>query len=380
MSETADLLIIGAGCAGLALAARLHPAGRRVLILEPREAHRNDRTWCFWAPEHHEMSELIARHWTGWHLDIAATGTRHHHVSTALPYQVIPAERYYDWALARIASNRDIVLQRGVSAGPITPDGTGFLVETDAGRVHALQIVDTRPARSQLQGPPLLEQVFAGKEIEAVSTPGTSAGVMEHMRHDRHGFAFDYILPLAEGRVLVEATRFAEPGLSMEVLNRDLDLALARRGWAQAAVVRNEAGRLPMGLPASRASTPDGWVEAGIAGGGLRASSGYGFLRIQAWARHCAGSVRRHGRVMAHPAEPGWRRWMDQTFLSAIKARPEAAPGYFSKIAGTLDGDGFARFMSDNARLSDWARIVSALPPAPLMQAALRPAHARTGS
>ena len=47
-----DLLVIGAGCAGLSLARELtRQSGAttklRVALLEPRETFSNDRTWCF---------------------------------------------------------------------------------------------------------------------------------------------------------------------------------------------------------------------------------------------------------------------------------------------------------------------------------------------
>ncbi|WP_146069326.1 lycopene cyclase family protein, partial [Cryobacterium sp. Y11] len=49
----ADLVILGAGLAGLTLAARLarERSGPRVVLLEPRTAYRDDRSWCFWRPE-----------------------------------------------------------------------------------------------------------------------------------------------------------------------------------------------------------------------------------------------------------------------------------------------------------------------------------------
>jgi len=370
MSERVDLAILGAGCAGLALGARLPHDKTRVLMLEPRVSYSHDRTWCFWARPIHELSDLVSCRWNRWHIGSGDAQTRYQHASEALPYQCIPADRYYNWALARCAANPAIKLATGISVQAVHREADGFRVDTSAGPVLARQVVDTRPSRNAHGDEPLLEQVFAGCEIQVQGYPTDSAGVMEQLRADAQGLLFDYVLPLAEDRVLVEATRFAAPGLALDVLQRDLEAALAQRGWSGATVLRRETGRLPMGLPARHKQT-SGWVQAGISGGGLRASSGYGFLRIQSWARQCSEQYARSGQVMGHPDEPRWRHWMDLTFLRALKARPEQAPQMFAKIAGALNGDGFARFMSDGARPQDWLRVVAALPPALLIRAAL---------
>jgi lycopene beta-cyclase len=372
MTERVDLLILGAGCAGLALAARLEQTSSRVLLLEPRIRYDHDRTWCFWAPRKHALSDLVIRRWTRWHIGVDGEQPTRQHASEALPYQCIPADRYYAWALDRCATNPAITLNTGVTATNVRRDADGFSVETSAGAVHARQIVDTRPNSAATPSTPMLEQVFVGCEIHLREGCDTSsAGVMERLRSDAHGVLFDYVLPLADDRVLVEATRFAPAGLDLAVLQQDLAATLARRGWTDAPVLRQESGRLPMGLPNPHEPASD-WVRAGIAGGGLRAATGYGFRRTQAWAQHCSERYRREGLVIAHPAEPRWRHWMDLTFLRALQLRPERGPQMFARLATALSGDGFARFMSDTAGFNDWRHVVAALPPALLLRAAMR--------
>ncbi|TFB84228.1 hypothetical protein E3O11_10035 [Cryobacterium levicorallinum] len=64
----ADLVIMGVGLAGLTLAARLarERSGPRVVLLEPRTAYRDDRSWWFWRPEQHDLSHLVSRRWKTW--------------------------------------------------------------------------------------------------------------------------------------------------------------------------------------------------------------------------------------------------------------------------------------------------------------------------
>lgn len=373
MGAEADLVIIGAGCAGLALAARLRGAGRTIVALDPRETYENDRTWCFWGDGDGDVTPILERRWTSWRISDGARAIVHECADR--PYQMISADAYYDWARSRVATDPRIELRLGVRAEAIARRGAGFVLETSRGPVGARRVVDTRPPSVGDTAEAVMEQVFFGQEIATSAVPA-SVGLMERMRSDEHGFAFDYILPIDEGRVLLEATRFAPPGLPIAVLKRDLADAADVRGWSDAPVIRQEAGRLPMGLPDRSAPSP-GWVRAGTGGGALRASSGYGFMRIQSWARACADVYLKSGEVVGQRRDPAFRRWMDGGFLRAVARSPDRAPDYFMRIAQALDGAGFARFMSDHATPADWLRTAAALPPRPFMSAAFSPGRAR---
>ena len=63
-----DLLILGGGCAGLSLAARLATKNRnyRVAVLESRDHYTEDRTWCGWRTEPHFFSDCQTHEWNEW--------------------------------------------------------------------------------------------------------------------------------------------------------------------------------------------------------------------------------------------------------------------------------------------------------------------------
>ena len=72
---------------------------------------------------------------------------------------------------------------------------------------------------------------------------------------------------------------------------------------------------------------------------------------------------------LGHPAEPRLRRWMDRVFLRALANHPERTPEFFLRLALSVPGAAFVRFMSDQASWADHARIMAALPPGPFLQA-----------
>ena len=61
--EDADIVIAGAGASGLSLALMLGEKAPHLslLLLEPRAAHTNDRTFCFFRTTPHRFSALVSR-------------------------------------------------------------------------------------------------------------------------------------------------------------------------------------------------------------------------------------------------------------------------------------------------------------------------------
>lgn len=378
----ADLVILGAGCAGLTLAARLAQSRSplRVELIEPRTEYEDDRSWCFWRPEQHDLSDLVSHSWDSWRFS-AATGAPVHHRVEGLRYQYLRGSDFYARARERIDAVATIHTRAGVHATGLTSlgDAAGGVVrvETDRGSILARHVIDTRPRAMAA----VLYQSFSGVEIESedpLPFDSQEVGLMDSMATDAGGMHFRYTLPLGRTRALVEWTRFSTVPVPAATLSAELDLELDRLGVAGARIIRREGGILPMGSFDGIADGPRGVVYAGNSGGALRAASGYAFLRIQNWARACAESLDRGDAPIGHPAEPFLRRSMDRIFLQAVRADLERTPEYFMALARGVPAPGLVRFLSDAARLTDYARLIASLPTVPfLRQLAPRPSPAK---
>ena len=368
----ADLVILGAGCAGLSLAARLarSQSSLRVEIVEPRTHYEDDRSWCFWRPERHDLSDLVSHSWDSWRFS-GATGEALSHRVAGLRYQYVRGIDFYQRALQRIDSAADIRTHVGVHAAELVPVGDGpdalVRVETDRGSIRARHVIDTRPRPM----PAVLYQSFSGVEIESehpLPFDPREVGLMDSMATDAGGMHFRYTLPLSRTRAVVEWTRFSTSPVPRATLSDELDAELEVLGLAGARVIRREGGILPMGVLGSPPEVPRGVVFAGNSGGALRAASGYGFLRIQNWARACADVLERGGPPIGHPAEPWLRRSMDRIFLQTVRADPERVPEYFLALARGVPAAGLVRFLSDSARLTDYAHLIASLPKVPFLR------------
>ncbi|MBG6056269.1 lycopene beta-cyclase [Salinibacterium sp. CAN_S4] len=362
-----DLVILGGGCAGLSLAARLADArtGLTVVVLEARTGYVDDRSWCFWRPEQHDLSHLVSKSWSSWTFR-GADGRTSTRAVPGLRYQYIRGSDFYADALQRIATSSSVSIRTGVRVSTVEPEGNGLRVQTDSGEFTPRWVVDTRPRRL----PAMLYQCFAGVEIESDSPLPfdlDEAGLMTGMRSDADGLGFTYILPLTATSAIIEWTRFSARPLPPAELAAGLAAVLDAKGLASARVIRNEGGVLPMGRPPAVSASVPGVVLAGMGGGALRAASGYAFLRIQGWAETCAAELQSGRAPVGHPAEPWDRREMDRIFLQAIRARPEKTGDYFLRLAGSVPPERLVRFLSDQATVGDYARIIASLPLLPFL-------------
>ena len=382
VAEAADLVVIGGGLSGLSLAVRLAQSGYpgRVIIVEPRQRYEDDRSWGFWTPRAGAWASLATRTWDRWSFS-RAPGSPISRSAAGWCYAYVRSGDFYRTALAAIAACPNITLLTGTRVEDIRARDDGFVVATGAGTLSARHVVDTRPPPASQWSAATLFQSFAGHELQ-LARPGfdpSQVELMTDMRCDERGFVFTYLLPLSPTRALVEVTRFATQPFGAAELAPDLDALLESRGWSGAAVLREEAAVLPMGLPATAsAGRVRGVAGAGVGAGALRAASGYGFVRIQAWAEACAAALMQRLPPRGHPPEPALRGWMDRVFLRALVNHPDRTPEFFMRLAQSVPGPAFVRFMSDQAGGSDYARIIAALPPGPFLQALpARPSRVR---
>jgi lycopene beta-cyclase len=367
-----DLVILGAGCAGLSLAARLADAGTtlRVMAIEARADYVDDRSWCFWRPDAHPLSRLVSTTWRSWTFSGADGRTATRSVP-GMSYQYVRGSDFYDDATARIAASPNVTVHMATPVGQLEAVTGGVRLATPSGTVTARWVVDTRPVRR----PSMLYQCFAGVEVHSdapLPFEPDKAGLMTSMQADAAGLAFTYVLPISPTRALVEWTRFSPTPLPESQLVTELNATLERLSLSNVPVVRTEGGVLPMGRPPGTLPSLPGVFHAGVAGGALRAASGYAFLRIQRWADSCTEALLAGRPPTGHPAEPWARREMDRIFLQAVRAHPEKTADYFLAMSQRVAPRRFVRFLSDEATAGDYASIIASLPLIPFLRE-LRP-------
>lgn len=354
--------------------AELGPYCPRMLILEQRSYHANDRSWCFWDREDTPLRHMVKHRWPSMRVQ---DGNRSVTVSCGdTPYQIIAAETFYAGALAVIgrSSRIDLVMNASVSAAP-TKSRKLWHIDTSEGLMTGMTVVDTRPQHEPRRGGAVLWQSFSGHEVhceEPIFDPAC-LNLMDFAPSDPTGIRFDYVLPLSPHHALIEVTRFAPEPFHQQDLASDLTRAtLQRVRGAPFTIVRSENSILPMGsarvTPSPEATLDPSYVYAGVAHGGARPSTGYAFQRIQRWAESCAQLIGRGEAPAGHPCDPLLLRAMDHIFLSVLRTQPAAAPAVFLTLFEKADAARVIRFLSDRGTLADYLAVIGALPFGPFLK------------
>ena len=188
-----------------------------------------------------------------------------HRRTLTTPYRAITSERLH--AVIGELLKTDAWL--GVDVAAV---GAEAVVLADGRRLTAPLVIDARgPRRSRSLA--LGWQKFLGQEVRLATPHGlTRPIVMDATVGQLDGYRFLYVLPLDEGRLLIEDTRYSDgPALDHAELARDIAAYAARQGWTIAETLREENGVLPIAL----AGDIDGyWAEAPspVAEAGLRAA------------------------------------------------------------------------------------------------------------
>ena len=370
-----DLVIIGGGLAGLSLGERLaaQTSPPNTLIIEPREHYCSDRTWSFWAPSNHRLSHLVKKQWTKTSYGcLNGPSELLHHQET--PYQTIASDDFYRWSTKHIKQHSRVELSLGESLIDFDIIDERYLLKTSKRTVYSTHVVDTRPPSDATFDKSQMYQCFIGHHVVLQQAlDETTAELMTDMHCDEHGFIFTYVLPLSTHEAIIEVTRFSTSQTPWAILQDDLQALINRRGWIIQHTPHKEQARLPMGLPAPETkpgtvSTAKGvWVTAGTAGGALRPSSGYGFLRIQRWASDCAQSIEQCHFPIAHPPQHSVLAWMDRIFLRVLARYPNLTPQLFFSLYRKAATPRLIRFMNDEASLVDCLSVMAALPSGPFL-------------
>jgi lycopene beta-cyclase len=381
-SPSIDVVVCGAGAAGLSLAARLVGSGLSVELFDPRTSFGDDRTFSgFHFAGSHPFESAIEHRYRALTL-FGPDGREVRRTTGAHPYVRIGGELFYAAALRMIAGDTRIRLVLGTQVEALEPEADGVVVRTSGGTTRARFVIDARgrfaPATTPASAP-ALSQVFVGHVVrtERPIFDPDRATLMDFRLPQQRGPHFMYVLPESERVALVEDTYFL-PAADQ----RELDHDDAIRGWLDRAgagsfeVLRRERGVLPMtAAPAEPTGSPR-IVRLGVAGGAAKGSTGYAFAFIQRHADALARVLRQ--RPVRPPRWPTVRTptatFFDAVFLRfAVDCLPEhpehvgeALVGLFERADPAL----VARFLGERAGPLDFVQVMASMPTVPFVRAA----------
>ena len=366
LKKKIDYIILGGGCSALNLAVELSKKKIKdlsFLIIERRRKYTDDRSWCFWDHKTNKNKDLISKSWKKF--SFSFNSKRIISKSTEFNYHYIRSIDFYNYAIENIKKTENISLNLGENVFEIIENRGNFIVKSNKNTYFARNILDTRPKNDMFQESPLLFQSFLGFEINLKKNKhaNDTVGIMENMRSNEGNFLFDYILPIRKDSILVEVTSFSKTPLSSKQMEDYLEKSLKNNNFLDYKVTRKEYGVIPMGFLKKRSfNKNNNYFFGGSLGGAVRPSSGYAFLRIQKWAEDAANMLKNEKKLISHPRDNIIIYFLDRIFLKVLERKISLAPFIFFTFFQRISITSFLRFMNGNANLSDYLKVIYAMP------------------
>jgi len=293
-------------------------------------------------------------------------------------YCCIKGEDFYRYASDRLSENPNIQRLFSQPVSAVTTQLKGVQVLTADYCITANLCIDTRPGRPRSSASTShcagLMQSFYGLRLtfEQPIIDDTAVGIMDNM-HTKDGFYFDYRLPFSQREVLVELTCFARQKKSMAELKpkllERLEINYPDLMYTVDAV---EYGCLPMFTENRGSSGEASIIHAGITAGHIRPATGYAFLPVQRWCQVAAAAILQGNRPPQFDPIPRVYQYLDAIFLRALQDDITIAPALFYRLVEKTTPSQLARFMTEQASITDFLSVIMAMPKRPFIRALLR--------
>ncbi|MYT74674.1 MULTISPECIES: lycopene cyclase family protein [unclassified Streptomyces] len=383
MSVRSDVVIIGAGAAGLSLAERLctatRPAPSVRLIDAPAGPLRPPpRTWCFWEHGPGRYDDAVTASWN--RIRVRAPDGRTIDAGTgALRYKMIRSTDFEATVAPRLAAHGSLTRTRAtVETVEEDADGARVIVRTAEGRqesVPARWVFDSRPLGSLPPARTTLLQHFRGWFVRT-GEPAFDTGAVDLMDfrtpQPERGLAFTYVLPTGERSALVEYTQFSPSVLPTEEYDSALRAYLHDvLGVRDARIEAREEGVIPMTDARFARRVGRSTFRIGAAGGATRPATGYTFATIQRQTAAIAAALLA-GRDPAPPAPHSKRSMaMDAVLLHGLDSGRIDGAAFFTRLFSRVPMERLLRFLDGETALHEDLSIGLNSPIVPLLRSAV---------
>ena len=242
--------------------------------------------------------------------------------------------------------------------------GVAFIEESVHHDVSPSLVFDTRPPRAPAGA---MLQHFAGMEVEVdrpVFDPQTAI-LMDFRVDQSHGMHFMYVLPFSPTRALLESTMFSTSVMPHDYYKEAIESYLFKHHKATIEqVICEEQGSFRWAHWDFTTLRFPVWAN----GGAIRPASGYTFAFIHQQIEEAIERVKGGKPLKFTRPHKRVDVWMDSVLLAVLRHWPHQGPILFSRMAQSLSGEKFIRFMSGKAGWWLRFKVMMAMPKMPFIR------------
>jgi len=372
-----DYVFLGLGCGNGLILLQLEAEGmltnKRILVIEPDQLIKNDRTFCFWMePKRVNTSFLSTMVETQWSK-----------VHVGEKVQSLDPLRYYRISGRTLSENVQSLLTRENARiiqikfdGIPKTDGENAQITILGEQLTASLVFDNRPPSyvEPNASETRLFQSFYGWEIIS-DRPVFDADcftMMDFNVKQEGATQFMYVLPLDEQRALVEITRFGEALLPSERAEQAL-LSYLTEHSIPYSIEDKEMGVIPMfshSISVNKSSST--WINTGERAGMLKPSTGYSFERSLTYAIQVVEGIKTNRKP--YLAKKKRFAYYDRLLLQLLRDQPAKGALIFIQLFKQNTAIHVFKFLDERSTLREDLRILKSLPIGLFVGAAIKDA------
>ena len=366
-------IIIGSGASGLSLAYHLSNAGfpgGSILVIDKQDEITNDHTWGYWS-KGPQPFDAIASH-SFKKIGTNSPGQQIIFDLKQYQYHVIQNADFIAFIKNHLSQFEEVKWLKA-DIENVKEENDQVIVKTSNGSFQADYVFS-----SQYREQEIVEQsrIFIRQHIKGwvIQTPTSSFDpeimTLFDFNTPQHGhMRYISVIPESEYRATVKFNVFSEQLLDKEEYeNRLRNYILNNLKIKDFSIEAEEWGVVPMTDHYFATRHGNRIIKIGIAGGCIKASSGYSFNRIQ-----------RHSMQIVQLLKDGWPpyvdansgprfRFYDQVLLNVMVRNAGAGAKIFSELFTKNGPEKVFKFLDEETLLTEDFSIISSLPSFPFLR------------
>ena len=356
-----DLVIIGAGCAGLSLAHRLVGKNYKVCILESSaDINLKNKLWSFWDTYETPYDHIIKKEWES--LVIKNQNSLVNINCKKYKYKSLDSHVFNNFILNLIDKNDNINFISSSKVKSLSTNKSEVIVKTKDHELKCKHVFDSRPENIKVS----MWQQFFGAYVESEEDIFDDEKPMfMEFSGIEDKFHFIYLLPFSKREALIESTYFSQEKED-QYLDKKYIEEYVKENYSQSnfKIRKTEYGSIPMDANIKNSSTKS-ITKIGSFSGATRASTGYTFINIQKQVdniiNHLPDIISKRRKIKKNYHSYILRK-MDEVFLKIVNEEPRQMKNALIKLFSSNNNDAQIRFLSDIPSIIDIVKITLSLP------------------